>query len=291
MLAAQFDATVGETGMATINWSTASQSPYVVETPAYLPATLTIPVCPRISAGYYTDDASGYSSAHRFSRQCCLIGLASNTEVTETPLGRVYLDYAIQFFGRGTLVSDPLSSLVSTLKRFIPDEKDVTDALSVIRFLRERRRDAPRNSAVRTVGIDPLRTPPGAQAVYIVNGDLSKMENSLGPLVSTDNTCDFEVVQQCQGAGSQAQECHTILESWDRSLSGDHFAGVVEPPASSSSRPAAAAAAGPSEQEEKDSRIVPTSLQTPPPYRVSVQAPTDLLAAAAAKPATARPKA
>jgi hypothetical protein len=86
-------------------------SPYVAESPIWQPVTLDIPNCMHFLNAYYTDPGNiGTETSYgtqRMSTQAVLAAFVDNS--TATLYGRFYLDYRIEFYQRGQLVSHPLA--------------------------------------------------------------------------------------------------------------------------------------------------------------------------------------
>lgn len=132
----QFDADVGEAGMGTLTSIMTSYAPYVVETPAWSAASITIPVCPRVQNAYYTDYVTGASwNELRMVNQATATGFADNN--TEVTYGRLYLDYDVEFYQRGVSCSAPLSLLSFTTpaeRKTLQRRQEVSNLKSVNTF-------------------------------------------------------------------------------------------------------------------------------------------------------------
>jgi len=102
----QFDGGfVSSGGFGTPTSETIGRLPYVMETVAWQGASISIPRCPHMMNAYYCDRPNSGTDLREFE-QGVVFGISNNT--TAMTYGKLYIDYCIEFYGRGTMVSSPI---------------------------------------------------------------------------------------------------------------------------------------------------------------------------------------
>jgi len=93
-----------------------SYLPYVMETPVWQPASVTVGRCPRLFNAYYTDPGDSQTSVdQRDVQQVVAFVFVDNT--ASATYGKLYMDYRIEFYQRGGSTSNPLQLC---LRQFAP---------------------------------------------------------------------------------------------------------------------------------------------------------------------------